>query len=49
MLRQTLDLLTAEAAAVDDGIAPRRSFARLGVVERQSSPRDNDDVRLCSR
>jgi hypothetical protein len=31
---------------LDDGIAPRRSFARLGVVERQSSPTDDDDARL---
>jgi hypothetical protein len=30
-----------------NGIAPRRGFVRLGVVERQSSPIDDDDARLC--
>jgi hypothetical protein len=36
---------TPAAAAIDDGIAPRRSFVRLGVVERQSSPTGDDDAR----
>ena len=39
--------MTPTTAAIDDEIAPRRSFARLGVVERQSSPTDDDDARLC--
>jgi hypothetical protein len=30
-----------------NGIAPRRGFVRLGVVERRSWPIDDDDARLC--
>src|ERR1700751_4655915 len=37
---------TPTTAAIDDGIAPRRSFVRLGVVERQSSPAGDADARL---
>ena len=37
---------TPTTAAIDDGIAPRRSFVRLGVVERQSSPAGDGDARL---
>jgi hypothetical protein len=40
---------TPTAAAIDDGMAPCRSFPRLGVVERQSSPADDDDAGLGSR
>jgi hypothetical protein len=35
---------SGDTTAIDDGFAPRRSFARLGVVERQSSPADDDDA-----
>jgi hypothetical protein len=44
---KVLILIIAPTAAIDDGIAPRRSFARLGVVERQSSRTGDDDARLC--
>ena len=44
---KVLILIIATTAAIDDGIAPRRNFARLRVVERQSSRTDDDDARLC--
>ncbi len=44
---KVLILIIATTAAIDYWIAPRCSFARLGVVERQSSPTEDDDARLC--